>query len=184
MAINLVFIDFIVPVAKIRKLYPGGWEKCLYDHRRALGGSVYFDKHLFHAGAMDPEGAETLVERWTALGFEATEEVDGKKVWKDFCVLESLLMLSSHPCQWLTINLEERAAHLAGTEPGPVAGRRLFHERRKTEQAKAAFRKSCRRMRWTALLQYRLRNVAGTLADLLNQWLMRQQVWEPDKGAF
>jgi len=180
MAINLMFIDFIVPIARIRELYPGGWESCLYDHRRSLGGSVYFDERLFHAGAMDPEAGERLVERWSALGFVAQEVVDGKGVWKDFCVLESLLAPEKAP-GWLSVDLEGRAAHLAGTQPGPVAGRRLVHERRRTREAEAAFKRSCRRMRWAAVLLYLVKG-SRPLSERLNQWLLREQLWEQAKS--
>ena len=180
MAINLIFIDFIVPIAKIRALYPGGWEKCLYDHRRSLGGKVYFDQHLFHTGAMDPEDGEKLIEHWTKLGFEATEVIDGKKVWKDFCALESLLVPERGPW-WLRINHEERAAYLTGTEPGSVAGRRLFLERRKTKQDKAAFRSHCRRMRWAAVLMYLTKDCIWSLTGRLNQWMLHELIWQPIK---
>ena len=39
MAIALEFIDFVVPIALIRQKYPGGWEQCLQDHERLIGGA-------------------------------------------------------------------------------------------------------------------------------------------------
>ena len=169
MAINLSSIDFIIPVSIIEKKYIGGFEKCLYDHRRSLGGSVYLDKNLFHTGAMSPDGIEELIDKWSALGFEAT----------DFCVVQSLLPTANNPCEWLTINYEERSAHMAGTVSGPIAGRRLFYERRKTEESRSEFKKDCRRMRWTALLIYRLKDSNPALASRLESWLVRQLVWKP-----
>ena len=172
MAINLSFIDFIVPISTIRSKYQGGFGKCLYDHRKSLGGSVYFDKYLFHTGSMCPEDAENLIDKWSALGFEQT----------DFCVVESLLPSPNKSCQWLTINQDERTAHYSGTEAGPIAGRRLFYERRKTKESQAKFKKECRRMRWTALLIYRLRNINPALVARLESWLARQQIWDPVLG--
>lgn len=40
MAIALEFIDFVVPVDLICQKYRVGWEQCLKDHERLLGGST------------------------------------------------------------------------------------------------------------------------------------------------
>ena len=123
MAIALEFIDFIVPVSVIRKKYPGGWEQCLEDHRQLIGGRVWFDKHLFRDGAMNPKDIQALFNEWAALGFEPTEEIDGKLSWKDCCVIESLLGGPTLPCSWIAIGDDGRSAYLRGTEPGNVIGR-------------------------------------------------------------
>ena len=182
MAINLIFIDFIVPVSKIRALYPGGWARCLYDHRRALGRSVYFDQNLFHTGAMSGERIDTLVAHWSNLGFQATERVDGKELWRDFCAVSSALGSSRYLCQWLGVDYGERCAFLIGTDPGPVAGRRFFHERRKSPVSRIKFKLACRLMGLTAVLIYRLR-MFRSLSASLSQWLTLQQVWERGQGT-
>jgi len=173
MAINLAFIDFIVPISTIKQKYPDGFEKFVYDHRRSLGGVNYFDQHLFHTGAMSWEGVARLKEKWTSLGFQEAEVVDGKEVCKDFCVLESLLSKTSRPCSWLAIEEHHRFGYLAGTDAGPVVGRRLF-ERRKTKEEKAKYERDRRRMRWAAILIYRLRHVSPALVVRMTQWLIRQ----------
>ena len=123
MAIALEFIDFIVPVALIRQKYPGGWEQCLKDHERLLGGRVWFDDHLLRDGAMNPGDIEYLVDEWTELGFEPTEERDGQRIWKDCCVIESMLGGPTLACEWLELSDDVRSAYLKGAEPGPVIGR-------------------------------------------------------------
>lgn len=123
MAIALEFIDFVVPIAVIRKKYPGGWEQCQKDHDRLIGGRVWFDEHLLRDGAMDPMDIDDLVEEWTALGFEVTEVRDGQRVFKDCCVVESLFGGPTLPCSWLEIGVDGRSAFLKGTEPGPIMGR-------------------------------------------------------------
>jgi hypothetical protein len=178
-AINLSFIDFIVPISAIRERYPGGFEKCLYDHRRSLGGVVYFDRYLFHTGAMSDDGIQRLIEKWSALGFEATEVVDGETRCKDFCVVQSLLSHITYPCHWLMYDEDERFAYLAGTKPGAIVGRRLFYERRRTKKAQSEFKKDCRRMRWAIFLIYWSRYRNAALAARLNSWLVRKQEWEP-----
>jgi len=173
MAINLAFIDFVVPISTIKQKYPDGLERFIYDHRRSLGGVNYFDEHLFHTGAMSGDGITRLKDKWTALGFEETEVVDGKEHWKDFCVLESLLSRTSRPCPWLMVDEYERIGYLAGTDSGPVVGRRLF-ERRKSTEEKAKYERDRRRMRWVAILIYRLRHVSPVLVNRMTKWLIRQ----------
>ena len=123
MAIALEFIDFVVPIAVIRDKYPGGWDQCLKDHERLIGGRVWFDEHLLRDGAMSPQGIESLVEEWTELGFTCTEERDGQRVWVDCCVVESLFGGSTLPCDWLEVADDGCSAYLKNTDPGPVVGR-------------------------------------------------------------
>jgi hypothetical protein len=91
MAIYLEFIDFVVPISTIQKKYRGGWEQCLRDHARLIGGRVWYDEYLFRDGAMNRHDIKLIVDRWTEIGFEPKEFRDGKQVWKDVCVVESLL---------------------------------------------------------------------------------------------
>lgn len=126
MAIALEFIDFIVPIAHIRQKYPGGWEQCLKDHERLIGGRVWFDEHLFRDGAMNPMAVGSLVEEWSALGFEPTENRDGNSVWKDFCVVESLFGGPTLPCDWIEISDDGGSAYLKGSDPGEVRSRQCL----------------------------------------------------------
>ncbi len=123
MAVSLEFIDFIVPIAAIKQKYPGGWDQCLKDHENLIGGRVWFDEHLLRDGAMNPGDIEFLIEEWTDLGFQPTEEIDGQRVWKDCCVVESMFGGATLPCDWLEIGDDGRSANLKGTDPGPVVGR-------------------------------------------------------------
>ena len=79
MAVALEFIDFIVPIALIRAKYRGGWEKCLQDHSRLIGGRVWYDEHLFRDGAMSPRDIQSLIDEWEGLGFQPMGSV-GEKV--------------------------------------------------------------------------------------------------------
>jgi hypothetical protein len=123
MAIALEFIDFIVPISVIHQKYPGGWDQCLKDHEPLIGGRVWFDDHLLRDGAMNPRDIESLIEEWTALGFQPTEERDGEKVWKDCCVVESMFGGATLPCDWLEIGDDVRSAWLKDTTPGPIKKR-------------------------------------------------------------
>jgi len=123
MAVQLEFIDFIVPIALIRAKYPGGWEQCLKDHERLIGGRVWYDEHLFRDGSMGPQGIEVLLEEWSKLGFEPLITVDGERVWHECCVVEHMFGGPTRPCSWLAMTEDGAAAYLKGTEPGKTAGR-------------------------------------------------------------
>lgn len=123
MAIALEFIDFVVPIEIIRNKYPGGWEQCLRDHAALIGGRVWYDDHLFRDGAMSPNDIGHLVDHWADLGFEPTELCDGEQVWKDVCAVESVFGGPTLPCNWITVDTDQRIAYLRGTEPGAVVRR-------------------------------------------------------------
>lgn len=129
MAIALEFIDFVVPIQTIRNKYPGGWEQCLREHAPLIGGRVWYDEHLFRDGAMNPNDIRFLVERWAELGFELYEVRDGKKFWKDVCVIESMFGGPTLPCDWIIYDGDKRIAYLKGTEPGSIIGRGIIAEK-------------------------------------------------------
>jgi hypothetical protein len=122
-AIGLEFIDVVVPITRIREAYPGGWEQCLLDYAPLLGRRVWHDRHLFRDGALTPEDARRLVEGWSVLGFEPAEQRGGALHWKDLCVIQSSHGGPTRPCRWLAFDATQRIAHLAGTDPGPLAWR-------------------------------------------------------------
>ena len=124
MAIALEFIDFIVPIAKIREKYPGGWAQCIEDHSDLLGSCVWHDDHLLRNGAMNSIDIEVLVEHWERLGFQPLGARDGLQFWKDCCVVEAMMGGPTLPCDWLKISFDGRSAHLTGTKPGEVVHRK------------------------------------------------------------
>ena len=123
MAIALEFIDFVVPIRVIREKYPGGWDQCLRDHARLIGGTVWYDDHLFRDGGMSPGDAEDLVDRWAGLGFDVMGVRDGRRVWKDVCVVEGMFGGPTLPCDWIVVVAERQIAYLKDHEPGAVVGR-------------------------------------------------------------
>ena len=124
MAIQLEFIDLVVPRSVIEAMYPGGWDGCLSDHRSLIGGRVWFDEYLFRDGAMNPTDIKALVERWERLGLQFQKTLDdGTVAWNDLCVVEGMFRGATLPCDWLEVDTSARVAYLAGTEPGNVAGR-------------------------------------------------------------
>ena len=114
MAIQLEFLNFIVPNQVIEQKYSGGWDACLMDHAKSIGRIVWYDDHLFRTGTMDLDLMENLIAKWTRMGFEATESIGNSVVWKDFCVVTSY-GVSQHDCPWIMVDPAERSAWLTGT---------------------------------------------------------------------
>ena len=118
MPVALEFINFIAPIATIKQKYPGGLEQCLRDSCPAS----WYDEHLFRTGAMNPMDIESMAKKWKKMGFQMTEKKNGRKMWKDFCVVGTF----SGPnveCEWLEVDDERFCAYLKGTDPdGPIYG--------------------------------------------------------------
>lgn len=122
MAVQLEFLNLIVPIRTIRNRYPKGFEGCLHDHAKSIGRTAWYDEHLLRTGAMDPEVMDKLVENWVGHGFTATELNGGKTVWADFCVVDAFGR-SLHGCEWIMVDGVKRIAWLRGAEVGIVVGR-------------------------------------------------------------
>jgi hypothetical protein len=126
MAIALEFLNFIVPISVIRAKYPGGWEQCLQDHKKLIGGRVWYDSYLFRDGAMNSFDIGLLVEHWSSLGFAPLASEQDQTVWNDVCVVEAMTGGSTLPCKWLEINESDGTAHYNGTKSNVVASRASF----------------------------------------------------------
>ncbi len=128
MSIELEFIDFIVPIEKIKEKYPGGWEQCLKDHDYSIGRCIWYDKHLFRTGAMNPMDIESLVQHWKKLGFNTHEEdLDGNPIkWIDVCVYEKFFGGETLACDWIAFDEKSLGVYLKGTEPNNLVTRNNF----------------------------------------------------------
>lgn len=122
------FIDFIVPIRTIKEKYPGGWDQCLKDHDYSIGRCIWYDEHLFRAGAMSPMDIEHLVEDWKSKGFHThDEDADGNPIkWVDVCVYERFLGGSTLECDWIDYDEESGGVFLKGTNPGNLITRADF----------------------------------------------------------
>jgi hypothetical protein len=125
MAVQLEFLNLIIPVQVIEQKYSGGWDACLEDHAKSIGRVVWYDDHLFRTGAMDGDMIANLIEKWTNLGFEATDVVDEKTVWRDLCVVDAF-GFSQHDSPWIVVDGAERTAWRRGCDKGDVIGREQF----------------------------------------------------------
>lgn len=124
MAVQLEFINFIVPIEVIKQKYPGGWEQCLKDHDNLIGGRVWFDEHLFRDGAMNSRDIGHLVEEWQSLGFNAHDGGKNPSKWLDVCVVETMFGGATLPCDWIEVDYD--AAFYKGKPKGNVIGREQF----------------------------------------------------------
>ena len=132
MAIALEFLDLVIPIARIHESYPGGWHQCLIDFDTLIGGRVWYDQHLFRDGAMGREEMKKRVEGCAVIGFEVTatrrrgtgRQARTETYWKDVCVVDWARGGTTLHCDWLQVDTAARTAHLAGTDPGPLAWRR------------------------------------------------------------
>jgi len=124
MPVALEFFNFIVPIETIRKKYPGGWKQCLKDNDYPC---MWHDEHLFRTGAMNTMDIEDIIIRWENMGFKRAERVNGRNVWKDFCVL-GLLTGENAPCEWLEVDEKRFCAYLKGTDPYDLVYGMLYPE--------------------------------------------------------
>jgi len=124
MAIELEFIDFIVPIKVIREKYPGGWVQCLIDHELLIGGRVWYDEHLFRNGAMNPLDIDELLKHWKTKGLNTHEGGDNPTKWLDVCVVEGLYGGTTTSCDW--IEVDGHTAYWKYAPKGDIKGRNSF----------------------------------------------------------
>ena len=118
MAIKLEFINVVVALSRIREVLGEEYcEKLLSD----FPDTCWHDDLLWRDGCMDEHVLSDMLDDWEKKGFQITETVDGKKRWKDVCVV-----YSSHgpsfPCDWIEYDKSKNVAWLKGHESGDAAG--------------------------------------------------------------
>lgn len=100
MAVAIEFLNMIIPVAEIKKKYPGGWEKCREDTGCDLPGSPsWSDGELLRLGTMDEMTLQLMGDEWASMGFKGFSGRGDKKKWKDFCQFGSFTGPAF--CDWL-----------------------------------------------------------------------------------
>ena len=118
MAVKLQFINIIIPVRlMIEKL----GQQVFEDKFNANLDFMWNDGKLYREGCMNEINLRDDLEAWESDGFELFEVIDGRKYWKDVCVVYSGHG-PSYPCHWIAYNREKNIAWLKGTEPGEAVG--------------------------------------------------------------
>ena len=110
MPVKLEFISLVVPIEKIEEHYPEGFTKFKQDNHKLIGGKILYDNYLMKDGAMNPMDIEALAKEWESYGLIGIVEENGKRKWKDFCVIDYFGGLSL-PCDWIVGKKGHSAAH-------------------------------------------------------------------------
>ncbi len=104
MPIQLEGISVIIPIEKIEKFYPGGFEK--YKKNRGLTHDlkeVVFDDYIVRESAANPMDVNLIIDRWKELGLKVISGRGRNKKWKDICVVD-LFRGPTLPCDWISFN--------------------------------------------------------------------------------
>lgn len=120
MSIYCEFIDILIPIENIDRIYWGGFKKYKEKHIEHFGKVMWHDDYLFRNGAMNPMDMEYLVGEWEYYGLKGIVEENGIKKWKDFCVFEAMLGGPTLPCDWIGFDVETWSAYLIGKPKGEV----------------------------------------------------------------
>ena len=127
MAIKLEFCNVIVPVRNIReKLGDDVFE----SEFSTITEVCWHDGLLFRDGCMNEYNLKDMLDEWESRGFELLTIIDGKKHWKDLCVVNSWYG-PSYPCEWIAYDPEKNIVWLKDHQPGAAvgpAGRQLASE--------------------------------------------------------
>ena len=122
MAVQCEFINLIIPITNINKVYAGGFEMYKKDHLELFGGIIWHDENLLREGAMNPMDIEYMVEGWEKLGLKGVIEEWGEMKWKDLCVVGSYATRPTLPCDWIDIDPETNSVFLKGKSKGKLVG--------------------------------------------------------------
>jgi len=108
MVILCEFIDLIIPISNINKVYPGGFEKFKSDNLDGFEGRYQHDEYLFRDGAMNSMDIKLLLDQWEKLGLQGIVKLGGQQIWKDFCVVESMYGGPKLLCEWIDFDPDTR----------------------------------------------------------------------------
>ena len=126
MAIALEFLNLIIPIKNIDRVYPGGFEQYKIDNAEAIGKKIWYDEYIVRDGAMGWEDIETLLNEWRDRGLELVKEIDGQNNWSDVCVLYDIDG-PTLPCDWIASPFFSFLAFLNGMPSGQLVRRENMH---------------------------------------------------------
>ena len=122
MAIYLEFIDLIIPISNIDKVYAGGFAQFKQDNIKSFGLKMWHDDFLYRDGAMGALDMQFLCEKWEAIGLKGMIEIEGQRKWVEFCVFEGLFGGATLTCDWLEYDRKSNIVYLKGQAPGEIKG--------------------------------------------------------------
>ena len=95
MAIELAYMNLIIPIEKIEKHYSGGFKQYKIDNEKTI---TEHDDYIVMKSAMTMEEIEAFAKECEDFGLVGVVEKDGVEQWQDFCVVDIVLTL---PCEWI-----------------------------------------------------------------------------------
>ena len=122
MAIHLLFIDLVIPISTIERVWAsdGGFQQFLATRGILLGETVWHDNHLCVADSvMNGMDAEDMIADWEELGLQGLVGVAPNQWWKDFAICTSPHG-PTQPCNWLEFDPAGCTVYLKGTPKGDV----------------------------------------------------------------
>ncbi len=94
MAIELAYINLVIPIRNIEKYYLGGFVQYKKDNE----SKMEHDDYLVMKSAMTMEEIESFAKECEEFGLVGVVEKQGIKYWQDFCIVD---IISTLPCEWL-----------------------------------------------------------------------------------
>jgi len=117
MAIELEFINIIIPIEVIDRVYKDGWDKFKQDnivmHKRAW----WHDDHLYREGAMNPMDIKNNLERWEQMGANPEKTDGGNRAWDELCVVD-VIHGPTLTCNWIGWDYTDSIVWLKGKKKG------------------------------------------------------------------
>lgn len=92
MAIELAYMNLVIPIEKIEEKYPGGFQQYKKDKE------MRHDDYLVVKSAMSMDAINTFVIECEAFGLVGVIEENGVKKALDFCIVD---LVPTLPCDWM-----------------------------------------------------------------------------------
>lgn len=106
MAILAMFYSIVIPIENLKKiLTKEELQKALLE--MSYNGNAWFDDYLYREGSMSPMDNEMMIKFWKDKGLVPTEIKNGKKYWKDLCLVDVADRAPTLPCDWIEMFCED-----------------------------------------------------------------------------
>ena len=100
---------------------------CGYPIEKSVHDKIF--DGMTHQGYYNPTLSEKIMVVLRDVPFVPFEITDGKKCFKDLCVVEGMFGGSTLPCDWIEFTDDYSGAYLKGTEAGELVGRWTFKDK-------------------------------------------------------
>lgn len=102
MAVQLTFINLIIPIENIEKCQKiGGFKGFLELHKKEIGKRTLYDDYLLRYSAMSGWDIEFMVKFFEEQGLAPFEGGENPTIWRDLCVYDQYGGGLTLPCDWI-----------------------------------------------------------------------------------